>query len=574
MLDENTIVAVGGGGVVLRSTDEGNSWTVSRPFGSSIGLNALAFVDERVGTVVGGGGMIARTLDGGLTWATQESGTTVDLAGVSFVNADVGNAVGAGGTILRTTDGGARWVNQDSGTSVRLKSVWLVDEEEGTAVGRDDSHRMGVVLRTTDGGQSWTSQTYFSFIPSRVAFVDRDHGMIVGGNDYYGNGQVLLTEDGGVSWHFAATGIYRRPLSDFTYIGGQSAIAVGPDEGVRTDDLGATWRSINFAYGYSVSFADENVGTTVGRHGSIARSVDSGEQWMFQSSFASTLRGVSMVDANTAVAVGTGAILRTDDGGENWRPQRFPSAWEAGYAVHFTDANTGTNVGLDVLRTIDGGETWTLQQPDGLRFKSVYFVDDRRGWILSSTRILRTDDGGDRWVTQLSDSGYLLGGIVFLDENTGIAVGYASGGAVVLRTTDGGAQWTPQVLSGVDPLNAVSFAGSTGTAVGWQGVIVRSSDGGQTWERQEGGTRHNLLAVSQAETNVATAVGEYGTIVRTVDGGQTWHQQTADLNPGQFLYGVSFVDADNGIVVGEGGLILRTWNGGGETTAARQSTAR
>jgi photosystem II stability/assembly factor-like uncharacterized protein len=83
-----------------------------------------------------------------------------------------------------------------------------------------------------------------------------------------------------------------------------------------------------------------------------------------------------------------------------------------------------------------------------------------------------------------------------------------------------------------------------------------------------------LLAVSQAETNVATAVGEYGTIVRTVDGGQTWHQQAADLNPGQFLYGVSFVDADNGIVVGEGGLILRTWNGGEETTAARQSTAR
>src|SRR3989442_15077469 len=57
MLDANTIVAVGGGGVVLRSTDSGNSWTVSRPFGSSTYLGALAFVDDRVGTVVGSGGM-------------------------------------------------------------------------------------------------------------------------------------------------------------------------------------------------------------------------------------------------------------------------------------------------------------------------------------------------------------------------------------------------------------------------------------------------------------------------------------------------------------------------------------
>ena len=44
-------------------------------------------------------------------------------------------------------------------------------------------------------------------------------------------------------------------------------------------------------------------------------------------------------------------------------------------------------------------------------------------------------------------------------------------------------------------------------------------------------------------------------------------------HPFQTLYGVSFVDADQGIVVGDGGLILRTWNGGEETTAARQSTA-
>ena len=58
---------------------------------------------------VGTGGTIIRTTDGGVTWTPQTSGTTAWLLGVSFSDRSAGTTVGSGGTILRTTDGGATW---------------------------------------------------------------------------------------------------------------------------------------------------------------------------------------------------------------------------------------------------------------------------------------------------------------------------------------------------------------------------------------------------------------------------------------------------------------------------------
>ena len=58
-----------------------------------------------------------------------------------------------------------------------------------------------------------------------------------------------------------------------------------------------------------------------------------------------------------------------------------------------------------------------------------------------------------------------------------------------------------------------------------------------------------------------TVVGTEGTIFRTTDGGTTWVTQTSGTT--NDLHGVSFTDGNNGTVVGDDGTILRTTNGGG-----------
>jgi len=80
--------------------------------------------------------------------------------------------------------------------------------------------------------------------------------------------------------------------------------------------------------------------------------------------------------------------------------------------------------------------------------------------------------------------------VSFVDPDTGTAVGVRDPlipGGVILHTTDGGQTWTYQVSP--ENLRGVAFADwQTGLAVGERGLILRSADGGATWQRVSSGT--------------------------------------------------------------------------------------
>jgi hypothetical protein len=99
-----------------------------------------------------------------------------------------------------------------------------------------------------------------------------------------------------------------------------------------------------------------------------------------------------------------------------------------------------------------------------------------------------------------------------------------------------------------------------GVAVGFQGNILRTTDGGVTWTLVFGGTSESLNSVSMSSADVGTIVGSLGVILRTTDGGITWVKQTCPSR--NDFRGVSFSDADHGTAVGLYGTILRTNNGG------------
>ena len=96
--------------------------------------------------------------------------------------------------------------------------------------------------------------------------------------------------------------------------------------------------------------------------------------------------------------------------------------------------------------------------------------------------------------------------------------------------------------------------------MGENGTILRTTDGGTTWNSQTSGTTVRLEGVSFTDSNNGTAVGDNGTILRTTDGGTTWNSQISGTTNN--LNSVSFIDSDNGTAVGYDGTILRTTNGG------------
>ena len=110
----------------------------------------------------------------------------------------------------------------------------------------------------------------------------------------------------------------------------------------------------------------------------------------------------------------------------------------------------------------------------------------------------------------------------------------------------------------------VTFVDSQhGWAVGDDGTVVHTSDGGDSWERQDSGTDVKLVRVSFVNPEEGWIVGQFGTILHTSDGGQTWERQKAGSIFDRHLVAVSFVDERTGWAITErGGVILGTEDGG------------
>ena len=81
------------------------------------------------------------------------------------------------------------------------------------------------------------------------------------------------------------------------------------------------------------------------------------------------------------------------------------------------------------------------------------------------------------------------------------------------------------------------------------------------WSAQTSGVVTDLNSVSFPEgTLVGYAVGEGGVILKTTDGGGTWVPQTSGTGRG--LYAVSFENNSTGFAVGKSGTAIRTTDGG------------
>ncbi len=144
---------------------------------------------------------------------------------------------------------------------------------------------------------------------------------------------------------------------------------------------------------------------------------------------------------------------------------------------------------------------------------------------------------------------------------------------VILVSEDEGRHWR-QVASPTSVLlTAVSFADSMhGWAVGHEGVVIATHDGGQTWVLQhaaEGSDTHKgspLLAVHALNDQVVEAVGAYGYVLRSNDGGVTWSSlDSAVVNPDQLHLNtmtVSAADANSWFIAGEKGQIFHSADAG------------
>ena len=244
--------------------------------------------------------------------------------------------------------------------------------------------------------------------------------------------------------------------------------------------------------------------------------------------------------------------------------------------------------GGKILMTTDGGRTWKAK-PSGteLALYNIQFVDSQNGWISGQDGlILHSTDGGEGWQKQNTGVPVPILALWFLDKNHGWAVGQL---ATFLRTTDGGATWQEgrievslegvsedATLAMTDPtLYDVHFVDEkTGWMVGEFGKIYHSTDGGVTWVEQQNALLGqagitdalNLptwFGVRFMNATEGIVVGIEGKIAKTTDAGKTWTfiaQELAATSTDP-LYTPRWIGDNDGWIVGAAGRVLRMSNG-------------
>lgn len=149
----------------------------------------------------------------------------------------------------------------------------------------------------------------------------------------------------------------------------------------------------------------------------------------------------------------------------------------------------------------------------------------------------------------------------FLDARHGWAVG---GDGTMLRTTDGGTTWTRQEITAPD-LGRIAFVSDhEGWVVGEFGHILFTQTMGASWEVRPRPAREDLLGIRFVKPGVGWIVGDRGLILKTENGGQRWRRQRSGVP--QALRDVACFSAQECAVIGAAATVLTTANGGGTWT--------
>lgn len=531
------------GDTLLRSTDQGNTW-------EDITANVSANLDN--GLIAAHGRLLVGLQNGQLAVSDDagDSFTTVTVASgatIEYVEASpttdvfyclVTNTADDTDVLYRSTDAGLTWVDMDvtNNGMTAGTSMWKVaiNPTDGDNIATSSGVSTSTNYLTTDGGDSWTAMNDGSGLT-----FDSTGRLYVGFN--YSDDPTASSP----TWNIYAS---ETPLSSIY----ADQIAVDPED-VNTvfnnsgmglaisRDRTVTWEDsidgITSVKVYDISQTDDKTVVWLGANGGLAKTENftadepTWEYPVLPVPGTSNIHAVWVNPDNADIVVAglSTMIAYSTDGGTTWSNSTAPTfgglVYEIVqsrlddntlYAAIANDDLTGTDSGA-VFMSDDLGVTWTdLGFTDDMPAASLSIASDDTLLIgvsgdVSATGVYYYD--GSNWSS--------LGGNPAGEQVTSVLIhpdtdttffattaqdGTGNGTNALWKSTDSGGSWT-KITDGLeDAMNLDTLTAQTTTTpitlyvagqdIGLNGMVYKSSDGGETWgEYYEGLKQESFYAM-------------------------------------------------------------------------------
>lgn len=500
----NVVIVSGYNGLILRSSDNGITFTQVYSGGSNIDLWGLQMLNDTLGWCCGRSSRLLKTTNGGQTWQQVNTGYSgIDYWSLDFYNIQLGMLACGGGKVIKTTDGGNSWIQVQAGDEQEFYTIDIIDSLCVAAGGSG-----GKNVYSSDCGVNWIQNGRLIYdAVNCIGFVNRDTGYAVG--EGYG---IRKTENRGQTW-FASNSIVgewelellkaktsyavgnaillskstnssddwkklkiNEDFGDVFFLNELTGFVLGLNLYKTTNGGHDFEKSPNSPGGYAIIFVDSLTGfisATYQSNCKIFKTTDGGNNWFYVNANPTLsiyhVNDFFFINKNIGFAVtGGGSILKTTDGGNNW-VEKHLYLYQSFTSIFFIDSLTGWATNRYLFKTTNCGETW-IQQTIPIYFTyDIYFVTSQKGFVTSISNygiLYKTTNGGIDWDIVNLVNGLGQGHFNWMENKYGFITGWGN----CYYTIDSGQTWneivvlkTKNLTKMHSPLNYIGFTvGSTG----------------------------------------------------------------------------------------------------------------
>jgi photosystem II stability/assembly factor-like uncharacterized protein len=470
------------------------------------------------------------------------------------------------------------WINPYP-TGNSIMDIKYLSNEEICVIGE-----RGLIYKSTNGGSNWTDKS--RNIPQsfeKIFFLNNSTGYVL-----TTNGILFKTINSGEIWDQVVTGIVTDETYSIEFTNEQTGyIASAWGKIYKTTNGGGNWivQNTNTIYFWKAShFINSLTGFCIGAN-KIARTTNGGSNWMVEDvSLNATLRTIAFLNDNTGFVAGEGGkVFKTTNLGINWDPLQT-NFYSDINKLTLIDSNTYIAVtdSGKIYKTSDSGNNWTLKLmlPYGkflsvdnynnsviaVGIKSGYYSGMNYGEAL----VYKSTDQGNEWISlgynENNSNNY---SIDFINELTGFIVGDSG---KVLKTSNGGNTWNEITFPSNEPLSKIYFRSEiTGYIIArYINKIYRSTDSGNNWIQYFPVSNPEFRINSINFRNDLTGfISGYNlsdeSIYRSTDGGVTWNPVGIGYSQTSIV-SIDFMNEQTGFAAGSNsnfnGALFRSTNGG------------